>query len=185
MKKLSNNFQTFVMGCLALFCCYGIGLAQQVRYDFVQGTDFSKYRTYKWVEVQGGTHPDQIISGQIRQAIDSQLAAKGLTKTNDENADLYVSYQIAVDQQKQWNAYGMGGGWGWGGGMATATSSIINIDTLVLDIYDRAAKKQIWQGRVGSVTKDITPGKNPEKTQEHLDKAVAKLLKNYPPPLKK
>jgi len=27
------------------------GFAQDVRYNFAQGTDFSKYKTYKWVKI--------------------------------------------------------------------------------------------------------------------------------------
>jgi hypothetical protein len=51
-------------------------------------TDFSKYHTYAWVdEVQGvpsvGGHRDQILDAQVKQAIDSQMAAKGLTKLAD------------------------------------------------------------------------------------------------------
>jgi hypothetical protein len=39
-------------------------------------------------------------------------------KTDSDKADLYVEYQIATDQERQWNAYGTGGGWRFGGGMA-------------------------------------------------------------------
>ena len=59
-----------------------------------------------------------------------------------------------------------------------ATSSTISVGTLVLDMYDRAIKKLEW---TGSVTKTIDPGNNQEKKQKNLDKAMQKLLKNYPP----
>lgn len=92
--------------------------------------------------IEGSQHANQIVDAQIKQSVDSQLAAKGLTKTESETADLYVSYQIAVDQEKQWNAYGMGGGIRWGG-MATATSTTINVGTLVLDMYDPIQKQLV------------------------------------------
>jgi hypothetical protein len=38
------------------------------------GTDFSKYHTYKWVGIEGGAHPNQIVDAQIKQSVDSQLA---------------------------------------------------------------------------------------------------------------
>ena len=44
---------------------------------------------------------------QIKDSVDSQLAAKGLTKVDGDKADLYVAYQVSVNQEKQWNAYGM------------------------------------------------------------------------------
>jgi hypothetical protein len=36
----------------ATFCFCVIASGQKVRYNFVQGTDFSKYKTYKWVRVE-------------------------------------------------------------------------------------------------------------------------------------
>ena len=93
---------------------------QDVRTNYMPGTDFAKYKTYKWVTIEGGQHQNQIMDAEIKQAADAQLAAKGLTKTDIDKADLYVGYQVAVDQEKRWNGYGMGGGIRWGG-MATAT----------------------------------------------------------------
>jgi polysaccharide deacetylase 2 family uncharacterized protein YibQ len=53
---------------------------------------------------------------------------------------------------------------------------------LVLDIYDPTSKQLIW---TGTATKTLNPSSDQEKNQKNLDKAMAKLLKNYPPPLKK
>jgi Domain of unknown function (DUF4136) len=151
---------------LALVACT-LTPAQEVSSNAMPGTDFSKYHTYKWVTIEGATQPNQIVDAQIKTSIDSQLASKGLTKTDTDNADLYIGYQVSIDQQKQWNAYGMGGGPRWGGGMGTATSSVINVGTLVLDMYDPS--------------KTLDPGNNQEKKQKNLDKAMQKLLKNFPP----
>jgi hypothetical protein len=71
----------------------------------------------------------------------------------------------------------MGGGIRWGG-MGTATRSTISVGTLVLDIYDPTAKQLVW---TGAATKTLDPSSNQQKNQQHLDKAMAKLLKNYPP----
>lgn len=161
---------------VALMACMAAA-GQDVRYNFMPGTDFSKYHTYKWVPIEGGAHPNQIMDSEIKQAVDAQLAAKGLTKTDSDKADLFVGYQIAVDQEKQWNGYGMGGGLRWGG-MATATQSTINIGTLVLDMYDPATKQLVW---TGNATKSIDPSSNQEKNMKSLNKAMQKLLKNYPP----
>lgn len=186
MKNGRMAFQLAMVGCVVLFCC-AYAMAQEVRYNYVPGTDFSKYKTYKWVHIQDAKYPDQILDGQIKQAIDSQLSIKGLAKTDSDTADLYVAYQLAITQETEWNAYGMGGGGGglrWRGmgmGSATATSSTINIGTLVLDFYDVAAQQQIW---LGDATKTLNPSKDPQKNQANLQKAMAKLLKNYPPKVK-
>lgn len=151
--------------------------AQDVRSNYMPGTNFAKYHTYKWVEIEGGAHPNQIVDAEIKQSVDTQLALKGLTKTDGDKVDLYVGYQIAVDREKQWNAYGMGGGIRFGG-MATAQSSTISIGTLVLDMYDPATKQLVW---TGNATKTLDPSANQEKNQKNLNKAMQKLLKNYPP----
>jgi len=148
--------------------------AQDVSYNFMPRTDFAKYRTYKWVNI-GGAHPDQIMDAEIKQSVDAQLASRGLTKTDSDKADLCIAYQTAVNQEMQWDAWGSRS---FGMGMGSWTSSTISVGTLVLDIYDPGTKQLVWTGRA---TKTIDPGSNHEKNMKNLDKAIAKLLKNYPP----
>ena len=191
MVKKSTYQLALVIGLLMV--CSVAASAQDIKFNFLKGTEFSKYKTYKWVRVSKAAYPNQILDGQIIQAIDTQLAAKGLTKTED-NSDLVVTYQAAVNQQQQWNSYTTGdtmwgygrwGGWGgYGGGMSTThtTSSTINIGTLNVDVYDVAAREQIWRG---SATKTLGSGKDPAKVNKNLNKAMQKLFKKYPPPAKK
>jgi len=182
LKRSRGMIHLAALAVLILLAC-GSVLAQDVTYNFAPGTDFSKFKTYKWVKIEGAVDVDQILDQQIKQSIDSQLAAKGLTKSDSDTADLFVGYQVSITEEKQWNAYGTGGvRWRTGGGMGTATSSTIQIGTLGLDVYDQAGKQLIWRG---SATKTLNPPKDPEKRQRNLDKAVAKLLKNFPPPAKK
>jgi Domain of unknown function (DUF4136) len=189
MTKLGRAFRIVVVGC-ALLLCGARAAAQDVRYNYLPGTNFSKYLTYKWVQVPGVQYPNQIVDNQIKQAIDAQLSLKGLRRVEGDNADLYVVYQAAINQEKQWNAYSTGGGgWGYGGwggwgGMGgmettTVTSSTINVGSLNVDLYDVATKKQVWRGEA---TKTLKNEKKPEKRQRNLDKAMAKLMKNFPPP---
>ncbi len=171
--------QSAAVLCLALLACCGLGLAQDVRYNAMPGTNFAKYHTYKWVDC-GGSHPDQITNQEIVRDIDAQLAQKGFTKVTTGAPDMFVCYQIAVDQERQWNAFGMGGL--RFGGMGSATSSTISNGTLVLDMYDAQAKQQIWQG---TATKTLNPGSNQQKNLKNLSNGIAKLMKNFPPPIPK
>lgn len=177
---------SLVLGLLLVWCA--ATSAQEIRFNYLQGTDFSKYKTYKWVKVPNAQYPNSILDEQIMRAIDGQLSLKGLSKTED-NPDLYITYQVAVDKEKQWNSYSTGGDyWGWGGwggwgGMSTTTttSQTINIGTLSCDIYDVSTKKQIWRG---DASKTLGSGKDPKKVEKNLNKAMAKLFKKYPPPPK-
>ncbi|MGB2668607.1 MAG: DUF4136 domain-containing protein [Candidatus Acidiferrum sp.] len=175
---LHNRFAKLGMALLlALLACTLVS-AQDVSTNSMPGIDFSKYHTYKWVTVEGATYPNQIVDAQIKQSVDNQLAAKGLTKTDADTANLYIGYQVSLNEEKQWNAYGMGGGLRWGGGMATAQQSTIAIGTLVLDMYDPTTKQLVWTGRA---SKTLDSSANQQKKQKNLDKAMQKLLKNFPP----
>jgi hypothetical protein len=174
---------------LALVAC-SVTYAQDVRTNYMPGTDFSRYHTYAWVdEVKGvprvGGQPDQILDTQVKQAVDSQMAAKGLTKVADgDKADLVLGYQLVIDRERQINGFADGwggwGGWGpWGGlNSFSATTSTINIGTFVLGMYDPAAKKLIW---IGAAQHTLEPSKKQEKNQERLNKGAQKLLKDFPP----
>jgi hypothetical protein len=153
--------------------------AQDIATNFVPGTDFTKYKSYKWVVIDGAEKPDQIVDAQITNAVDGVLSGKGFKKVTGDTADLFVGYQVAVKQERQWNAYG-GGGLRWGGG--SATSSTLSVGTLVLDMYDPTSKALVWKGQA---TKTLDPSKDANKNQDRLNKAMAKLLKDFPPTAKK
>ncbi|MGH9747621.1 MAG: DUF4136 domain-containing protein [Candidatus Acidiferrales bacterium] len=154
--------------------------AQDVRTNYLPGTDFSKFKTYRWGAIEGGGHPNQITDAEIKSAVDAQMAAKGFTKTDSESADLVLAYQTAVDHEKQWNSFGTGRGLRWGG-MATATSTPIAVGTIALDMYDPTARTLVWQGQA---TKTIDSSANQEKQQKNINNAMKKLLKNFPPKAK-
>jgi hypothetical protein len=157
----------------AALCTRGLLLAQDVKYNYDPSVNFANYHTYQWVSLPTA-HPDQLVDRQIKADIDGQLAAKGFTQTT-EKPDLQLAYQIAVDQERQWNAWGGGVRFG---GMGQATSSTINIGTLGIDFFDPATKNLIWRG-LG--TKSIDPSGNPQKNMTRMQKAIAKILKSFPP----
>jgi len=169
MWQKSRDWMTKLRPALLLpFLACSVTYAQDVRTNYMPGTDFSKYRTYGWVdEVKGvprvGGQPDQILDTQVK-------------------ADIVLGYQLAIDREKQINGFADGwGGWvPWGGGLNSfsATTSTINIGTFVLGIYDPAAKKLVW---IGAAQHALEPSKKQEKNQERLNKGAQKLLKDFPP----
>jgi hypothetical protein len=162
--------------------------AQDVGYNFDSQADFSRFRTYRWVNIPGGQKLDSLVDSQLRQAFETELAKKGLTRSDSETADLYVGYQVAIGQEKQLNTYdtgwGYGPGWRYGGGtgMTTSTTSTIYVGSIAFDMYEAPKKQLVWRG---TATKTVDPTAKPEKRQKNIQKAVAKLLKNYPPKPKK
>ena len=167
-------------------------LAQDVRYNYDRSTVFSKFTTYKWVEIKGASTLSQLGDRQLKSAIDAELSRKGLRRV-DGDADLDVGYQAAVNQEKQFTSFssGFGPAWGYGRGWGgygfdssttTGQTSTIHIGSVGLDMYDVKQQVLVWRGEV---SKTLDPKAKPEKQQKNLNKAVAKLLKNYPPPVKK
>jgi hypothetical protein len=167
------------------------GAAQDVRYDFDKTKDFSKYRTYKWVSIKDADQPDQLTAKQLMSAVDAELATKGFTKTDGDDADVYIAYQTAVGTEKQFTSYntgwgygpGWGAGWyGYGGGMTSTTTygstSTVYVGQLDLSMYDPHSKELVWRG---VASKTLDPKAKPEKKQKNIAKAVKKLLKNFPP----
>jgi Domain of unknown function (DUF4136) len=166
-------------------------LAQDVRYNFDKDTNFGALKTYKWVALKGAQPLSELVDKQVKAAVDAELGKKGLTRSEGETADLYIGYQAAVDTEKQYTSYdtgwgygaGWGGGWygggGYGGGMTTGQTSTIYVGQIALDMYAAGPKSLVWRG---VASKTIDPKAKPDKQQKNLQKAVAKMLKNYPPP---
>lgn len=187
MKKL-----TFLILGLLLFGV-SASLAQDVRYDFDKDKDFSKYKTYKWAAAKGTDQVDELTAKQITSAVDSELAKKGLEKTDQDSADLYIVYQTAIGTEKQFTSYntgwGYGPGWGAGwygyGGLSSTTTygstSTVYVGQLDLSMYDSTQKQLVWRG---VASKTLDPKAKPDKKEKNIAKAVQKLLKNYPPKVK-
>jgi Domain of unknown function (DUF4136) len=191
MRKISRNWVArFGPALVLVLVACSVTFAQDVRTNYMPGTDFSKYHTYAWVdEIQGvpavGGRPDQILDAQVKQAIDSQMAAKGFSKVADGGKpDLLLGYQLMIDREKQINGFGDSwGGWAgpWGGnsfGSFSANTSTNYVGTFVIGMYDLAAKKLVW---IGGAQHAIEPSKKPEKNQQRLNNGAQKLLKEFPP----
>lgn len=143
-----------------------------VDYDHSAG-DFSRFKTYAWVKSTRPTS-NPLMDQRIIAAIDSQLAAKGMTKI-DTNADVTVTYGAGISQETQSMVTGTGG-WRWGGGMATVNQYVTNVGTLVVDINDGKSRQLLWRGAAKDTLSD-----KPEKNAQKIDKAVTKMFKKYPP----
>jgi hypothetical protein len=176
----------------AMMLVAAAAFGQDVSYNFDQKADFTRYKTYKWVQVKEPEQLDPLVAQQVVAAFEAQLAVKGLIKATGDTADLAIAYQVAIDKEKQmqtWDTGAYGAGWGgryyggyYGGGTSTTTSSTIYIGSVALDMYDGSDKNLVWRG---IASKQIDMKAKPEKREKNLNKGFAKMLKNYPPPAKK
>jgi hypothetical protein len=82
---------SFIVAAGLLAVSVGTAHAQDVKHNYVSGTNFAAFKTYRWIDLPNAEKPDQIVDQQIRTAIDNNLAKKGLTKATGEDADVLVA----------------------------------------------------------------------------------------------
>jgi len=175
----------FIFVCLAIFS--SLCLAQKVRVGYDKSVDFSKYKTYTWEEpAMPPTRPH--LYATIIGSVDGELHSKGLSRI-DQNGDLIlvpaggIGFATVFSGGKPLSSTFSGptpvvnaGVWtgaeGWGQLMPAVPEG-----TLVLEFVDRAANVVVW---AGTVTQKLDIEKK-TKSLELASKAVAKLLKQYPP----
>ena len=171
-----------------IFAAVGIALlsasasfAQQVKTDYDRGADFSQFKTYTWEKVQT---QDQLWVDRIKEAVNTALAAKGLTPVESGGDMAIVAIEMTKNQQTLNTFYdGFGGGWGWrrGGGFggfgdATTTTDTYKVGTLVVDMFDAHTKKLVWRGSASDTLSDKS-----DKNIKNLDKGVQKMFDHFPP----
>ncbi len=175
MTKLRWTFALAAVAAVGLAACSSL----QTSYDAKPGTDFSKYKTFGFKDVED--IKNTILVERIKNAVSMQLTAKGLTRS-EESPDLWVVTHPRLSKQTQINTYntGWGYGWGWRGGMGTTTSTVeeIPVGTLVVDLVDARANELVWRGTASDTLKENA---TPEEREKNLNNAMAKLFENYPP----
>ena len=166
MKKLATLAGVLCLGVMAS--------AQDVHFDYDRSANFGAYKTYRWVDAPAGRATDQLMDQNIKRAVDGQLASKGMQRV-DSGGDVQVSYQVAVEQEKAFDSFGAGPRW-YGPGRVTTSS--INVGKVVVTVFDPNKSQLVWRG---DAEKTLDIKKDPEKNYKNLEKAMAKLFKNYPP----
>src|SRR5262245_58055195 len=153
--------------------------AQTINFDFDKSVSFGGFKTYAWVP--GTNVPDQLVHNRLVNAVDVQLALKGMTKVHsDTKPDVLIAYHASFDKDLQITGFGTGwGGYRFGGmrsGQARAEEILVG--TMVVDIVDAKTNNIVWRG---TATKDIDVNAKPEKRDKNINKTAEKLFKNYPP----
>ena len=170
------------LGLLALLLV-PLAHAQKVTVDYDKKADFTQYKTYSWIKLGEGFHPN--IQAEITAAVDQQLQAKGL-KHVESGGDLLVNVMGSLSEgmnvSYDTEVYVMPGldapiTWA-ANGAPTGASTAVYIDkgTLVVDLIDRRAKQLKWRG----TAKAALDPEHQEKWLAVIEKALAKMFHEYP-----
>ena len=173
----------------AAFVCIlfatSFAFAHKVRVDYDHHVNFSKYKTFMWVEKPQTGNP--LMDDRIVNAVNAQLSAKGPEPVTTD-ADLSIRAKSSIQQKQLVNTFYDGWGWGWGsgwgwagpgwGGPGWATTYVDTYfeGTTVVDLFDTASGKALWRGvSTGSISD------KPDKASKKTTKLIAEMFERYPP----
>ena len=169
--------KTIINVTAAVLCLAIASFAQEVQFDYDRSANFNAYKTYEWIDSNPIPVADQLLDKDIKRAVDAQLAGKGLRRV-DSGGDLLIGYQTAISKEKQFDGFRSGPPWLGDWGDIRITSSTIEVGKLIIALFDPATKQLVWRG---AASKTLSIKADPDKNYRSLEKAMAKLFKNYPP----
>lgn len=188
---------SILVGSLAALVIGGCA-SMNVRSDYDREAPLAGFRTYEWVELgpsgadSGLGFDSPLMAQRIQNSVHATLAKRGFERPASGTPDFRVSYRMVareeVQQLSSYGPYGHGGfGRGFGrfghgghghGGYATSYTRDVVQCILVLDIWDSRSNRLVWRGWARWLL-DENP--SPEKVTEHIDRAVDRILSEFPP----
>ena len=161
--------------------------AQDVKIDFDKAFDFAPVKTYS-IKV-ATTWGNDLSQRRVLAEFDSAIAGKGWKKVAEGQSDIVVLLHGATQTKREANTFYSGGyggygyrGWG-GAGMGGSASTVVNeytVGTLIVDMFDAKSKNLVFRGTAEGEISDKA-----EKNAKKLEKASAKMFKDFPPTAKK
>jgi hypothetical protein len=158
------------MAAFITFLLLAVATATSVEYD--AQVDFSRYETWSWHRsVTPAANP--VADKRIREAIESGLAARGISRVDREGTLLVVyhaSKTTEIDLAPIKN------------GVASTPTGIRYLEkgSLVVDMLDGASGNVVWRGHAEGALRF-----GPSEIAEQIKTAVEKLLENFPPPARR
>ena len=170
-----------VASWIALLLVLGIAvpLIAGVTVDYRKGTDFSRYRSFSWVE--GAPADDPEAERLIHTAVTNALLAKGLV-LQEEDGDLLVRTASGVRDEEREDVDILGYDQRWAGTARTTGPEgeylhQVEVGTVVVDLLDGFSKLQMWRGTATAVLQpELT-----KKSEKRVQKAVDKMFSDFPP----
>jgi Domain of unknown function (DUF4136) len=151
LKAQHRDFQ-IMRTIIALLAVLQAATASAPVASFDPETDFSHYRSYKWVFHSPPAGMDQNLYRHIRFAVDRSLAAHGFVRSDE--GEFAVAFTLGPREQVHPSDYGHYAPY-YSGDQAAAHSKWVNQElaglgiqqhTLAIDIYDSYSKHPVWHG---------------------------------------
>jgi hypothetical protein len=173
---------SIILAAAVLFLTTSTVFGQKVHVDVDSTVNFSTFKTFGWEKGMVSRNP--LIAELIVTAVESELTARGLTKSTD-NPDIKVSVMAATGVDLQavgptWNNVNYAT---WGGYRNPAALMNITTGTLLLDLVDGKKDISVFRGVAKetlnrSATADQAA--DARSVEKLIKKAVSKMFKKYP-----
>ena len=156
-------------------------------YDFDPGRDFTAYSTYDWMAAESRRVSlrarDPLVEQRIRDAIEEELMAKGLRRSESEDPDFRVGYLLVLEDEVNSQTMYEGSDPDWryrtyGPATTTTQTQVFATGTLVIDLFDSERRELVWRGAAQGEVKEL---QDPDKRQARIKDAVSRILAGFPP----
>jgi hypothetical protein len=150
------------------------------RYD--PAADFARYRTYDWMPGWRSSDRRALpirteVDDRLRFAIERELGAKGILKTDARSADLLVGYTVGIEEM-QISSFRDLLNYRDAGGTESAFGAYVRgyeQGRLTLNLFDARSHDLIWSASATAVVE-------PENGDSKVAEAVRLMLERFPPP---
>ncbi len=177
--KRSIKILPLLLLALIVTSCSSVKVAT----DYERTTNFDEFKSFAFFKPGiDKAEINDIDKRRILRAIESELLAKGYTKSEDP--DLLVSIFTKSNQRVDvynnywgagawgWGGFGPGWGWGWNQPMVSTRTEGV----LYIDLINAKKKELVWQGQGKGYL-----SRNMERKEERIKEFVNKVLGQFPP----
>jgi hypothetical protein len=170
-----SKLKLLVRSSVLITLLASLAIPDHIAVDYDHHANFARLHNYSWGKVQTA---NSIWDARVRNAINTQLAAKGWTQVPSGGEITVVAVERTQVQQQIDTLYDGCGGRRFFGGFGYATTTVQNykVGTPVVDMYDTASKNLIWRGNSSNALSG-----NPEKNDKTMHKEVKKMFQHFPP----
>ena len=161
--KTTNAILTFCMVCLILGC---MGVESRTSYN-VQ-TDFSALKSYAWMPGLKEQFTNPMYADFYKEAMDTQLAAKGL-KSVEDSPDFIIRTYPTKDHKESYKTFSSG-------------TIDFHEGMIHMEFVDAKSGDLIWEGAAQAY---LSEESKPDEVKKDVYEIVADLLKDYPPKVKR
>jgi hypothetical protein len=162
--------------------CYTI----RVRADADPRFDFSSIRTYAWLPDPPGMDGDpelhnELIDRRVRRVVNRELDALGYELVPVAEADIHVTYYLALETHVQWRVVATRYQYSRAGWVERHRTESARREydrgSLLLDLLNPEARRLVWRGSARARVRSDT---NVSRRRMQINEAVAKLVARMP-----